>query len=277
MAIRRDPFSPCTAISTPPAAAVGELCRKLDRDNACILPGEWAQALLLSANPRSLSDFDTFRQSWSHIPLDHFMNDGGRYRRRRFSTLRACASSRTFSINPPQAHYQHLQHNWLNGGFPRFFAPIRDETLYSRTMNSLLELGAEVFGRLSPDDDWHVEVHQFRITAEATASVSPTPEGRHRDGVRFAMMVLVRRENVSGGATILYDQDDQRRAEVTLRDPLDLVLVDDEHLRHEVTSLAPADPRRPGLRDVLVATFSSRGRSAPSTTRPHRCAPRRTG
>ncbi|MEU9497998.1 2OG-Fe dioxygenase family protein [Streptomyces sp. NPDC048196] len=42
-----------------------------------------------------------------------------------------------------------------------------------------------------------------RITAEGTASASPTPEGRHRDGVRFVMMVLVRWENVGGGTTIL--------------------------------------------------------------------------
>ncbi|UKY54815.1 2OG-Fe dioxygenase family protein [Streptomyces inhibens] len=277
MAIRRDPFSPCTAIPTPPSAAVGELCRKLDRDNACILPGEWAQSLLLSRNPRSLSDWDAFQQSWSRMPLDGFMNDGGRYRRRRFSTLRACASSYTFYVNPPQAHYQHLQHNWLNGGFPRFFAPVRDEILYSRTMNSLLELGAEVFGQLSPDDDWHVEVHQFRITAQGTASASPTPEGRHRDGVRFVMMVLVRRENVSGGTTILYDLDDQRQAEVALGHPLDLVLVNDERVRHEVTPLIQANSRLPGLRDVLVVTFSSGWRSAPTGARPPGCGPRCTG
>ncbi len=238
-------------------ADIQELCRLIELKSFCRLSAEQVRSLLIRRDALSLQDWPTFQEAWTRLPLDGYMADGGHYRRRRYAILSARASSLTFQLEPQQPHYQHRDHNQLNGGVLRYFEPIADAILRGKTMNSLLAFGCALFGRLSPVSDWHIEVHQFRIEADGTQIAQPTPEGLHRDGVKFVMMLLVNRFNVVGGVTRIHDLDDHRLDEFTLTSPLEMVLVDDERVRHGVTPIAPSDTGRPGYRDVLVATFCS--------------------
>ena len=52
-----------------------------------------------------------------------------------------------------------------------------------------------------------MELHQFRIEARAGQIGQPTPEGLHRDGVDWVLVVLVDRRNVESGVTSIYDLD----------------------------------------------------------------------
>ena len=188
-------------------------------------------------------------------PLDTYMADGGTYRRRRYATLLAPASTSDLTLIPGQPHYQERRYNSLNGGRPRYFEPIEDAVLTGHTMTGLLTFGCELFGRLAPFSNWHIEVHQFRIEAKGRSAAKPTPEGAHRDGVDFAMMVMVNKSGVSGGTTTLYDPEGHSLEEFTLTSRLDLAIVNDERVRHGVTPIAPLRLDRPGSRDVLVVTF----------------------
>lgn len=232
-----------------------ELCRLIARQSFCRLPAEYVRSLLLGQSQFSLKDWSAFQESWSRLPLDEYMADGGRYRRRRYTTLSARASSRAFQLEHHQPHYQSRNNNYLNGGIPRHFDPIEDATLTGNTMSSLLAFCCDLFGRLSPYSDWHIEIHQFRIETDGTQIGMPTPEGPHRDGVSFVMMLMVNRFNVAGGETIIYDLDDRRVDEFTLASPLEMVLVNDERIRHGVSAVTPFNPDKPGYRDVFVATF----------------------
>lgn len=127
--------------------------------------------------------------------------------------------------------------------------------MQGQTMSSLLKFGCEIFSRLSPYSAWHVEVHQFRIEAGSDTKGLPTPEGTHRDGVSFVMMMLVHRENAQGGQTIISDPEGNSIRESTLEEPLEMLLVNDERVRHAVTPVGPLDKTRPATRDVLVATY----------------------
>lgn len=213
------------------------------------------RSLLLRKDPLSLQDWSAFQKSWSLLSLDKFMADGGRYRKRRYATLSAEASHLDFQIEPHQPHYQNRNYNQLNGGIPRHFDPIDDAILRGNTMSSLLTFCCDLFGRLSPYSDWHIEIHQFRIETDGTQVALPTPEGPHRDGVSFVMMLMVNRFNVVGGETIIYDLEDRRLDEFTLANPLEVVFVNDERIRHAVAPVAPFDADQPGYRDVFVATF----------------------
>jgi hypothetical protein len=213
------------------------------------------RSLLLQREPLSLQDWTAFQNSWSRLELDRYMADGGRYRKRRYATLSAPASSVGLRVEPHQPHYQSLTYNQLNGGIPRYFEPIEDGILVGNTMRSLITLGCEIFGRLSPYSDWHIEVHQFRIEVDSSKVATPTPEGMHRDGVSFAMMVMVGRANVKDGATNIFDLEKNPLDEFTLAKPLDMAIVNDERALHAVTPIAPLRADRPGHRDVLVTTF----------------------
>ena len=113
--------------------------------------------------------------------------------------------------------------------------------------------------RLTPPEirppAWHIEVHQFRIEARPGQIGKPTPEGMHRDGVDWVLVLMVRRENIASGETTIYDLMKRPLGSFTLTAPLDTALVDDSRVYHGVTSVVAIEPAQPAYRDVLVVTF----------------------
>jgi hypothetical protein len=202
-----------------------------------------------------LSDWPTFAASWNHLDVDQYLADGERYRRRRFAVYEV-GSRGVVERQPHQPHYQRPEYNSLFGGIERSFSPIDIAIGSGQTMVTILRFCDRLFSGLAPSaPPWHVETHQFRIEARSGAPGRPTPEGAHRDGVDFVLVLLVSRENIVSGQTTVYDPTGQALGSFTLTDPLDAALVDDHRVAHGVTPVAPLDAERPGHRDVLVVTF----------------------
>jgi hypothetical protein len=122
-------------------------------------------------------------------------------------------------------------------------------------MTTILKFCRGLFGMISPAHTWHVEVHQFRIEARRGQEGHPTPEGMHRDGVDYVLVLLVNRTNIASGVTSVHDLAGNGLGDFTLTTPLDAALVDDARVTHGVTPVEPLDPDEPGFRDVLVVTF----------------------
>ncbi|WP_422000405.1 2OG-Fe dioxygenase family protein [Reyranella sp.] len=203
----------------------------------------------------SLVDWAAFAESWNTLEVDTYMADGGRYRRRRFGVWTAGRQG-PIERGPHQAHYQTLHYNHLNGGIERWFKPIAEGIGDGPTMRTVLEYCRALFGRLAPDTQrWHVEAHQFRIEARSGEDGKPTPEGMHRDGVDYVLVLLVNRRNIRSGTTSVHDLDKRMLGSFTLTDPLDAALVDDARCYHGVTPVEPENPAQPAYRDVLVVTF----------------------
>jgi hypothetical protein len=203
----------------------------------------------------ALAHWPTFAASWDRLELDTYMADGGRYRRRRYATLSAAVASDELHVEAHQPHYQSLDYNRLHGGIARHFAPIEPAVLSSPTLVGTLRIGLLLFQRLYPARPAHIEVHQFRIEARGDALGKPTPEGAHRDGVDFVLVMMVRRHNIASGTTEVFDLQQRRLDSFTLTEPCDAALVDDRHALHGVTPITPLDPASPAWRDVLVATY----------------------
>jgi hypothetical protein len=196
-----------------------------------------------------------FLDSWSRLEQDQYMADGGRYRKRRHATYAIESAGQSARLMPYQPHYQTADYNPLNGGVARYFAPILEDLHQSITLAALLEFGNRVFSQISGNPQWHIELHQFRIEARDGRMGKPTPEGVHRDGVDFVIVVMIKRVNIDSGATTIYDLDNQLVGEFTLRDPFDMVLVNDRKLYHGVTPITQLDADTEAFRDVLVITF----------------------
>jgi len=202
----------------------------------------------------ALSDWEAFAQSWNALEIDHYMADGGRYRRRRYAVYAVSAAA--IERQPHQPHYQSRDYNTLNGGVERWFEPILPAIGDSASLLTVLGLCRASFGALMPSvRRWHVEVHQFRIEARAGISGQPTPEGIHRDGVDYVMVLLVRRHNIRSGVTTIHAPDGRSLGSFTLTDPYDATLLDDSRVFHGVTAVEPLDPAAAAYRDVLVVTF----------------------
>ena len=206
-----------------------------------------------------LSDLESLVASWNDLQPDHYLKDGGRYRRRRhacFVLEDAAAGSWTVTRSPHRAHYQSVEYNALHGGMRRWFEPISDEVASQPAWTTLLQCLARAFSTQKDVRRWHVEAHQFRIdTSEGIGR--PTPEGAHRDGVDFVAVFLVARQRIKGGETRVFEAAGPNGQRFTLTEPWSLLLLDDARVIHESTPIQPEHGH--GHRDTLVLTYRADG------------------
>lgn len=253
-------------MTQPPTSqqAIIKPSRGIARDGYVVLAAHAAQDVLRE-NGCSAQDWQRFAQSWQRMPMDRYMADGGRYRRRRHAVFAVTADG-TATPQPRQPHYQSRDYNPLNGGIQRWFAPVETEVMDNPVLHALMRLCARVFGQLASDvERWHVELHQFRVEAKADMPAQPTPEGVHRDGVDFVLVLLANRHNVASGTTHIQGPDGSELGSFTLSDAGDCVLLDDHRVLHGVTPIEPLQPGAPAHRDALVITFA-RPHAADSAT-----------
>ena len=141
------------------------------------------------------------------------------------------------------------------GGIERWFEPIEPAILGGETFERVVGFCLRLFGPFRPAVAWHIECHQFRIEARSEAAGLPTPEGVHRDGVDYVLVMLVNRTNIESGTTTVHAPDGRALGSFTLSQPFDAALVDDARVMHGVTAVRPVDASRPAHRDVLVVTL----------------------
>lgn len=209
---------------------------------------EWAEV-----TPEQWQDFADY---WNRLTPDRFMGDGGTYRLRRYGQFET-DSDGTLCQLPHTAYEQPSYINRLNGGVAREFEPLetgfaRHEVLHN-ILNVLMNMINDVEGMVTP---WDVKLHPYRIVAKPGVAGQPTPEGLHRDGVNYIVVMMVKRANIVGGESSLTDVHRSPLAGVTLTEPMHLVILNDENTMHEVTPVSPVNPQTPAYRDVLVIAFT---------------------
>ena len=237
---------------------VTDIVDSLARDDFVFIDSAAAIEVLSAIAGTPVGDDPVFLDSWNRLEQDQYMADGGRYRKRRHATYAVTGAGQRARRMPYQPHYQTVDYNPLNGGVARYFAPILDDLHQSVTLAALLEFGNQVFSQISGNQQWHIELHQFRIEARDGRLGRPTPEGVHRDGVDFVLVVMIRRVNIDSGATTIFDLDNRLVGEFTLRNAFDMVMVNDRKLYHGVTPITQIDADQEAFRDVLVITFKNR-------------------
>jgi hypothetical protein len=203
-----------------------------------------------------LADWDEFAASWNGLALDTYMKDGGSYRRRRHAVYQARPDGAIVRA-PDQPHYQSLDYNALNGGVARWFEPIMPAIAGGEALTTILACARRFFEALAANRRWRVEVHQFRIEARAGQAGKPTPEGIHRDGVDWVLVLLINRVNVRSGTTVVHALDGRALGSFTLTSPLDAAFLDDHRVAHGVTPVEPERGDQPAYRDVLVVTWAA--------------------
>lgn len=230
----------------------GACARAVARDGYCFVDAVSMRAWL--ATHGSLDDWDAFVDSWNQLGPDEYLASRGRQRRRRYGVWTWQGGKLMREAHQP--HYQSLAYNALQGDIERWFEPITEAVGTSGPMQAVLRFTTSFFGPLvSVAGRWHLEVHQFRIEATSDAPGEPTPEGVHRDGVDYVLVLMIDRHNIASGTTTIHAPDGATLGSFTLTWPLDAALVDDARVYHGVTPVLPLDAAKPAHRDVLVVTL----------------------
>jgi hypothetical protein len=227
---------------------------RLQRDGFAFVTASGMRDLLPA---QALADWPAFAASWNDLAPDKYLAASGRHRRRRHATFAVVADG-DVQRQPHQPHYQSLQYNHLQGDIQRWFEPVSPAIADGASLRTILDFCRDCFGALAPATRrWHVEVHQFRIEARSDEAGEPTPEGVHRDGVDYVLVLLIDRANIESGTTTIHAHDGSLLGSFTLTHALDAALVDDARVFHGVTAVTPLDPSQPAHRDVLVVTFKA--------------------
>jgi hypothetical protein len=241
-----------TLLFAPPLTPPDQLQATVHQQGFAVLDGAGVRALTHTA----AAELQALEPSWSDLPPDDHLKDGGRYRRRRHASF--IAEGEALQAVPHRAHWQPLAYNALHGGMERWFAPMQASDLarpaWSQLLLGLAGLCTQLRG--GSTSRWFIEAHQFRI--DTTDGIGrPTPEGAHRDGVDFVAVVLVGRDGIKGGETRVFEAEGPNGQRFTLSEPWSLLFLDDARVIHESTPIQPVGEA--GHRDTLVLTFRANG------------------
>jgi hypothetical protein len=223
----------------------------------------WAlvrSADLLSWLATSAAEVASVAASWNDLPADTHLRDGGHYRFRRHGCFLVDPAEKALVRAPHRAHWQPVTYNALHGGIERWFEPITpavaDHPVWARL---LVKLGVQL-ARLAPVPRWYVEAHQFRV--DTTGGIGrPTPEGAHRDGVDYVVILMIARQGIMGAETRVFEADGPHGVRFTLEEPWTALVLDDARVIHESTPIRPLGEH--GYRDTLVLTYRAGGFQSP--------------
>jgi hypothetical protein len=243
---------------SPPLTALPDLGHQLAGAGYAVLDAD--AVFRLAGN--TAAQMGAWLPLWDDLPLDAYLKDGGRYRRRRHGSFVIEGDDVRQAAH--RAHWQPVSYNALHGGIERWFEPLPQALTADPAWARLLRALARTATALRGAHTWFAEAHSFRIDTEGGIG-RPTPEGAHRDGVDLVAVMLVSRVGIKGAETRVFDARGPQGVRFTLTQPFSTLLLDDERVVHESTPIQPLDAALPAYRDTLVVTLRSSGFQDPTT------------
>lgn len=219
---------------------------------------------LIGINPASFIDkWKKLHTSWNNLCKDNHLKDGGMYRLRRHSCFIQNLNESALTLTAHRAHWQPTEFNALHGGYDRMFEPIEQDITHDQSFLDLITELGKCFATIHPTEKWFIEAHQFRINTNGGIG-RPTPEGAHRDGVDYVVVMMLGRNHVKGGETRVFRADGPTGVRFVMDEPFSAILLDDEKVIHETTPIQPESEHFTDCyRDTLVLTFRAGGFQSP--------------
>lgn len=193
---------------------------------------------------------DSDRESFSDLALDTYIPVKNRYRRFAQYRMSHQDGSWQFERLPYRPYVTFAKYNSVAGGIKREYQPLLTD------FTEHIRLAAEAIP-LPPEDDWQINVHQYRIFVDQSRQGVIVPEGVHRDGHEYVFIGVYERANVIGAEMSLRPGDDKDTPyfSTTIHAGQGVVF-NDRDVWHYVSEIEAIDPTRAGYRDTVVVAFS---------------------
>ena len=143
----------------------------------------------LQVNPQLNASKLHLMDNWRNLVIDKHMQDGGKYRYRRYGRFTLNGKTRELSFQGDVSYFQSEKLNPLNGGMKRTFAPLMEETIENKFLHELIRFDFDqlLHSNEQEESNWNVGIHQLHSVAEPGQLGQPAPEGIHKDGERFTV------------------------------------------------------------------------------------------
>ncbi len=201
-------------------------------------------------------ELSLLRQDYEALPPDQYCESRNRYRRHSRYVLLPW-----LNLLEPRPISQYIQGRELNptdGGVIRTFERL------SKTMEAnaflremiLFDFFNTTFDKEDQSTPVDVGVHAIRNVARPGLPGVSSPNMLHKDGEPFTFIHLIERRGITGGESLVTDNDKRPLVRTTLTDCLDTVIVSDKDVYHQVKPVEVAPGESEGYRDVLLIDFT---------------------
>jgi hypothetical protein len=185
--------------------------------------------------------------SFSDLVFDPYM---GKNRYRRFSQYKMQYSDGRWHLHllPHRPYVTFKQYNRVAGGIKRYYEPLKVD------FSSCILAGVNAIP-LDTNDEWQINVHQYRVVVRPGIAGVVVPEGPHRDGHEYVMIAVFRRHQITGAEMSLLPLGGEGEPFFkTIVQEGRAALLDDRRMFHDVTEIEPIKDE--GHRDIIVVAFS---------------------
>ena len=192
---------------------------------------------------------NTLQESFNLIEKDNYYNNS---RNRAFSMLKI---DNNIEIVGDLNFYQSEIYNNYNGNklreYPNISKNILNDKLFIEILKNFNLMVKEQYG----ENNKFVQIHKIRVYADKD-STNLVPEGIHQDGFNMIAIYCVARVNITGGTSIIYDNNKEIIYEKQLNEG-EMIVINDNEYFHNVTNIELLDKEKIGYRDVIVLTTIS--------------------
>ena len=193
-------------------------------------------------------------KSFNNLPPDRNEKSKGYYFRfRRFSKV--IFKDGIFKKEVGVNFFQQKKINRFAGGKNRKFLNINKIVL-----DKIIELIKKNFiNYLNPKKNYRIGVHQLRIKCGKNYVGYPVPEGWHKDGFEFVIILNISSSNMKGGTTRLktnlnLDKKDDFAEFLKSRQ---FIFINDKKFNHYTDPITIKNEKKISYRDTIVFTVSS--------------------
>ncbi len=175
------------------------------------------------------------------------------FRFRRYSRLNYI--SKKFTMDPGSDFYQKKKMNRYSGGKIRRFASIDKKTL-----NHVIELIKKNFVIfLNPNKNYKFGIHFLRIKCGNNFVGYPVPEGWHKDGFDFVIVLNIISKNIMGGTTRLKTNMnlDKKDDFAEFLKKGEFIFFDDKKYNHYTDPITIGKEKKKSFRDTIVITIKT--------------------
>lgn len=189
--------------------------------------------------------------SFNDLNIDNYYEN----KRYRAYSLLSVKNLNNITIEGDISFYQADKYNNFNGNILRNYSNISKNILSNKSFKELIKkFKNTALTKMNLNIDY-IQVHQIRVYANEN-NVNLVPEGLHQDGYNIIGMSCITRNNINGATSNIYDNNKNLIHSTILKEG-ELLILNDNKLYHDVTSIELIDKESEGFRDIFVFTSIS--------------------
>ena len=191
-------------------------------------------------------------ESYNNLPVDPFQISSDKpFRYRRFSKARFYKAN--FKIITDTNFFQDYKYNHYVGGKIRNYESI-DKIVYEK----FIKIFKSEFLNKIDLKKFELGLHQIRINCGLNFVGYPVPEGWHKDGFDYVIMLNISSTNILGGITRIRKKfEDNYDHFSCLLNEGQYVMIDDHLFYHFTDPINVNKNKKKGFRDTLVITIKN--------------------